>query len=513
MSQHQAALYLRSSKDRSDLSIDAQRRELKATALERGIRIVQEYADVVESGKDEDRAGFQAMLADLRGKQRAWDTILMLDTSRLSRRRHISIIFEEVEAKKHGVRVLYKSVPETDPITDMLLKSILQAMDEWHSLTSKRKGLAGMAENVRKGWRAGGRAPFGYRLQHVETGAVREGEAVTKSRLVVDDNARKIRGYLKGRAAGLSRTLLREQIGLDLRETTLIGIEWNALTYSGATVWNVTAERIGGRYKGGTKRRPRAEWVIQPGTHEALITSQEAEAILARLDLSSNSRSRRTPATYLLGGILTAPDGTPWHGDGGGKYYRNGNRKVPVQDIDQATLAKIVTDFRSESFVARLTASVRNRGYGQEQAEIAAVRAQITGVDSLIEKFLGLVSEMSEPRAILRKVEALERDRAKLEKDLARSEREMREAQIVADVSDRRIRVMLDDMVTEIENFEREPLKDFLRSHLARVTLCPQSLTLRLNYEIPLFRGDKLASPGRIQLNPLLKTMTWKKVA
>jgi hypothetical protein len=92
------------------------------------------------------------------------------------------------------------------------------------------------------------------------------------------------------------------------------------------------------------------------------------------------------------------------------------------------------------------------------------VRAQISGVDSLIEKFLGLVSEMSEPRALLRKVEALERDRAKLKKDLARAEREMREAQIVADISDRTIRAMLDDMVTEIENFEREPLKDFLRS-------------------------------------------------
>jgi len=53
--------------------------------------------------------------------------------------------------------------------------------------------------------------------------------------------------------------LLRNQLGLDLADTSLIGIEWNALTYSGATVWNVTAERIGGRYKGGSKRRPRAE--------------------------------------------------------------------------------------------------------------------------------------------------------------------------------------------------------------------------------------------------------------
>ena len=87
---------------------------------------------------------------------------------------------ELAECKRHNVRVLYKSLPESDPITEMLLKSILQAMDEWHSLTSKVKGLAGMAENVRQGWRAGGRAPRGYRLQHEETGAIRDGAPVTK---------------------------------------------------------------------------------------------------------------------------------------------------------------------------------------------------------------------------------------------------------------------------------------------------------------------------------------------
>ena len=32
-------------------------------------------------------------------------------------------------------------MPDTDPITNMLLRSILQAMDEWHSLTSKAKRL------------------------------------------------------------------------------------------------------------------------------------------------------------------------------------------------------------------------------------------------------------------------------------------------------------------------------------------------------------------------------------
>jgi DNA invertase Pin-like site-specific DNA recombinase len=53
------ALYLRSSKDRSDVSIDAQRRELQKLAAERDLVIVAEFVDVVESGKDENRPGFK----------------------------------------------------------------------------------------------------------------------------------------------------------------------------------------------------------------------------------------------------------------------------------------------------------------------------------------------------------------------------------------------------------------------------------------------------------------------
>ena len=51
----QACCYLRSSKDRHDLSLDAQRREIQAYAHERGLAIVAEYADAVESVKDDDR--------------------------------------------------------------------------------------------------------------------------------------------------------------------------------------------------------------------------------------------------------------------------------------------------------------------------------------------------------------------------------------------------------------------------------------------------------------------------
>jgi DNA invertase Pin-like site-specific DNA recombinase len=168
------ALYLRSSKDRHDLSLDAQRRALHEHAASSGLVPVAEYSDAVESGADADRPGFQRLLAALRDRERGWTGVLALDTSRIARRRHLALIFEH-EAEKAGVAVIYRSVPDTDPITGMLLRSILQAMDEWHSLTSRAKGLAGMAESVRQGWRAGGSAPIGYALDHQPTGAIRDG--------------------------------------------------------------------------------------------------------------------------------------------------------------------------------------------------------------------------------------------------------------------------------------------------------------------------------------------------
>ena len=220
---NQAALYLRSSKDRSDVSIDAQRRELTALASQRGLVVVGEYTDVVESGADENRPGLQRLIADIRQRSRGWDTVLLLDTSRLARRPFINVMFER-DAERHGVRVVYKSVPDEDPITAVVIKSFMMGIDQWHSLTSKRKGLAGMAENVRQGFRAGGRAPRGYRLVTIATGAIREGAQVTKSKLEPSADAPVVAQYLRLRAEGISRTAVQRQLKIPWPATSLIGM-------------------------------------------------------------------------------------------------------------------------------------------------------------------------------------------------------------------------------------------------------------------------------------------------
>ena len=73
-----AVLYLRSSKDRHDVSIDAQRDELRRLATARNLDIVREFVDVVESAKDEHRPAFQELRAALKARDRDWTVVILL---------------------------------------------------------------------------------------------------------------------------------------------------------------------------------------------------------------------------------------------------------------------------------------------------------------------------------------------------------------------------------------------------------------------------------------------------
>lgn len=483
-----AALYLRSSKDRHDVSIEAQRRELLTLALKRGLVVAAEFSDVVESGKDEHRPGFQQLLRALKAKDRAWSAILMLDTSRLARNQYIAHFFRH-ECKRVGVDVVFSATPELDGVTGIVLPAVLHAMDEVHSYLSREKGLAGMAENVRAGFRAGGRAPLGYRLVRHETGAVREGAPVTKSRLEPDDQAPAMRAYLERRASGMGRAAAARAAGLELAGATLIGIEWNALTYAGHTVWNVTRARTrGAGYEGGTKRRPRSEWQLSRATHPGLISDDQAERILAALEAPSAHKVRRRGAKFLLSGLLRTPAGDRWWGDAGGRYRAprpgGGSRYVAGAELERAVVARVVADLQAAAFVRALARAAQAEAEHGEGAQLVAVRAALGDVTAKISRMMDLAAGMSEPGPALRKIEELERDRAARAHELARLERDERDRAGLRQVTEHQIRARLVQLSALVDQDDRKALKETLATMIERIELCPDALSCEVHYRI-----------------------------
>ncbi len=60
------------------------------------------------------------------------------------------------------------------------------------------------------------------------------------SKLETTEEAPIVARFLKARVEGIPRTRAARQTGLEhISPTTFIGMEWNALTYAGHTVWNV----------------------------------------------------------------------------------------------------------------------------------------------------------------------------------------------------------------------------------------------------------------------------------
>lgn len=489
-----AALYLRSSKDRSDVSIDAQRRELRALADAKGFIIVKEFSDVVESAKTENRPAFQLLLSDLKNDARGWDHLLLTDTSRLSRRQYMAHVFDH-ECAKRRVTVIYSKLPNVDELTNMVVKSVLRVFDEFHSHMSRAKGLAGMAENVRRGYRAGGRAPRGYRLEHIATGAIRDGIPVMKSHLVLSMEASNVRAYLNARVMGRPRRAAA--LAATMPGTGLVDLEWNALTYAGCTVWNMRSPYLEG-VRQGRKRRPRSEWVIQEGTHEALIGRDDAERLLSRLENRSEHNYRCRESAHVLAGVLRTPAGIPWNGWGRRRYQTivgGRRRSIKASTVDTAVLARIREDLLAPAFISALVVEAQNTIKRPGSDAIQTARRELREFTRRISVLVDMATETMERGPIMRKIEECEGRRQATEAEIARLEREARARTIMTGVSEDQVRRALEHQLSGIQ---RQDGRGIVGRMVERVILDPETLECRIRYRIAVVR-DKMASPAGVE--------------
>ncbi len=484
-----AAMYLRSSKDRSDVSIDAQRHELLGLAKSRQIVVVSEFTDAVESGKDDRRPGFQEMLAQLKDKDRPWNCLLALDTSRIARNQYIAHVFH-YECEKRNVRVIYAKVPETGEGIDMMVRSIMQAFDQFHGLMSKEKGLAGMAENVRQGFRAGGSAPMGYELEEFPTGAIRDGEAVTKTKLKPGKDSEMVAKYLRLRAEGYTRIKAKEAASLSrVNDTTLIGIEWRALTYAGHTVWGVSNERMAsGGYKEGAKRKPRSEWVIKRDTHVPLISYEQADTILLRLEQGGQkSKTHDRGSNFLLSGLLVKENGQHWHGCDGA-YYRCGRgKRAPKAEIEDRVLNVIVRDLSSKVRIHWIFENIKDQLAGNGTDSVELLQGKLSRMNVMRAEIVKEAADGIAGTNLIQRLELLEKHEEGLKNALCTAD--IRQARLgeINSYGVKRFKEIYAEVLSGIASGDRDEIKHLLKQIIEKIELKEEpSWPLEIHYGVPI---------------------------
>lgn len=487
------ALLLRSSKDRHEVSIDAQRRALVALAGAKSLPIAAEFADAVEAANDWDRPAFSKLLLELGRAERGWDTLLVYDTSRIARDVHLAGVFRQ-ECRRRGVKLVFKVIPDTDPLTDLIAGQIYHLLDHIHSHMSREKGRAGMAENVRRGYRAGGVAPYGYSLVPIETGAVRDGEPVTKTRLVANEEAPAIASYLKARATGRPGRQAARAAAVKLSSSSLVDAEWRALTYAGHTVWNQSRSRGfgAGGYEGGTKRRPRAEWLIQRDTHPALITEAEAEAVLARRERGRGVYMRGD--AYLLSGLVVDQGGRRWHGDQG--FYRRGRRRLSAERLERLVLDAIGRQLTQPGIVAQAVQQARKIAQPTARdGELKTLQRRGADLERKIARMHQLLPETKHPETLMPVIEKLKDEKVEVDRAAAALVDELGGARVYRMVDEDDARRVLAGIVDSMKGLDRAHLKAWLRSAIERIVVDPVDLKSTIYYAIPAATGVSVASP------------------
>ena len=311
------------------LSLPEQLRQIQEYAEKLDIEIVEEFSEAASAYKTRaKRPEFDRMLARAREDSEI-SVILVHDLSRFSRD---SINAQTLirDLRRAGVEVLSVSDPVIDreSVAGVYMEAITFAKNEAYSREVAFHTRKGCKANVQTrdpetGWcyKNGGQPLWGYRSERLVRGGVKRGRPIVKSIWVPDDTivaGRPVfewtKECLRMAADGASLDKLRDFCNsheIPAPRQQYWGVStWHSilethslLKYAGYEVWNVRGKN--------QRRNPSSEWVIVENAHPALISEEEAHAVIgARRQRSklrpqeSGAMSRSNGSRFLLSGGL-----------------------------------------------------------------------------------------------------------------------------------------------------------------------------------------------------------------
>lgn len=310
------------------LSIPEQLREIRSFAASRSIEIVGEHQEVASAFKRGDRRfKFHRMLERAKTDP-SINVILVHDFSRFSRD-NIEAPLLIRDLREAGVQLISVTDPEVDPetISGVFMEAVTFANHRAYSLSVAMHTRKGCRANVQtrdpeSNWcyKNGGQPLWGYKSVRLERGQERKGKPIIKSIWELDDLIvadRPVHEWVHHclvelAANGASLKELRDfcnEKGFPARRKQYWGVStWNALLrpdvlgkYCGYGIWNVHGRK-------GKVRSP-SDWVIEPNSHPAILTEEEAVRVAearraAKRKPSRLPQGRSRVSQYLLSGGL-----------------------------------------------------------------------------------------------------------------------------------------------------------------------------------------------------------------
>jgi len=494
-------IYARVSSERQDvdLSISAQLKALRDYAARNSYRVVTEFVDEAESGRSIDRPGFKQMIVAARQKPAPFEAILVWKLSRFARNREGSIIYKSL-LRKQGIQVISINELVEDTPAGRLLEGIIEVIDEFYSANLSQDVLRGMKENAGRGFRNGGRAPYGYIRVKVQDG--------TKSRTKLEPDPktapiaqRVFRECLEGKglkaiARGLNADGIASSMGKKWGATSVEKILHNE-AYTGALVW-------GKRPRTHNRAKNRLPSLRMESAWPAIVnetTFAQAQAILiARAPMVTHPREIDSP--YLLSGIMRCGKcGAAMVGHRGGyryRYYMCGNARRKGREVCPSPILRkdevegfvidrikgyILTEENLEELV-KLTNEELAQTCAEEREKLEVIESQIADIDSRLGKLYDAL-ETGEFRSgeLAPRIEALFQKK----EELQRAKTEAREAlhyNAVDMVDPQVVREHVDDLRGLLDRSSIIEQRSFLKSFVEKIEV--GDLEVKMYYTIPI---------------------------
>ena len=562
MNQSRCAIYARySSEKQNSLTIGQQVRKCREYAERHGLIVSDEniFADEAISGATDDRAGLQRLLSLAQRQPRAFDVILVDDTSRLSRKLVDSLkIFERLQFA--GVRVVFVAQGiDTSSEQAELLVATHGIVDSLYLKDLAKRTFRGVEQRALDGLHTGGRV-FGYRHVPIEKADERDahGRPVIQGvRLEAEPaQAETVRRIFERYAAGHSM----KRIAIDLNNEGIpspqpqkgrISQSWCQSSihhilhnerYRGIVIWGKTYKlRSVETGKRIYRRKPKSEWRRTELPAQRIISDKLWEAAQARMRIvhdlyGTGSKNgirggRAAGSPYLFtgllkcsvcGGSVTIVSGVARNRDdsryGCSMHAYRGNsvcgnsllvfrrsfEEQLLAGLHASILRPAVVDFTLRRFEEAL-----EKARGSRDSDLALLERRKATIEQQISNCTSAVADGQPSRSLLAKLAELERELdAVIEKmnsarpDAVRSN--LRDTRRFVEVRLRELRKLLNAELRVVNAVRVAVARAAISKHVQKITLAPEGRAYIASGEFDLLGVDAVAVsmvPGaRIEL-------------